>query len=70
MLKNVGVLMQTMYLTATAMGLAGCAVGSGDADVFAAATGLDPDDQPSVGEFCLGQRSSSSTASAAIPSPS
>lgn len=70
MLKNVGVLMQTMYLTATAMGLAGCAVGSGDADVFAAATGLDPDDQTSVGEFCLGQRSSNSTAAAAIPSPS
>jgi SagB-type dehydrogenase family enzyme len=70
MLKDVGVLMQTMYLAATAMGLAGCAVGSGDADLFAAATRLDPDDQASVGEFCLGQPSSSATDSATTRSPS
>lgn len=70
MLKNVGVLLQTMYLTATAMGLAGCAIGTGDADVFAAATGLDPADQASVGEFALGRPSSRSTASAAMRSPS
>ena len=70
MLKDVGVLFQTMYLVATAMGLAGCAVGTGDAELFAAATGLDPDEQASVGEFCLGQPSSASTASTAIRSPS
>ena len=54
-LKNVGVLMQTMYLAATAMGLAGCAVGGGDASVFAAATGLPVEDETSVGEFALGE---------------
>jgi SagB-type dehydrogenase family enzyme len=32
-LKNAGVLLQTMYLVATAMGLAGCALGSGDSDL-------------------------------------
>jgi SagB-type dehydrogenase family enzyme len=52
-LKNVGVVLQTMYLVATAMGLAPCAVGTGDADAFARATGLDRDEQTSVGEFCL-----------------
>lgn len=52
-LKNVGVVMQTMYLVATAMGLAPCAVGTGDAEVFARASGLDRDEQTSVGEFCL-----------------
>ena len=54
-LKNVGVLIQTMYLSATAMGLAGCAVGAGDSTVFAEATGLAVDEETSVGEFCLGE---------------
>src|SRR5215470_14686816 len=53
-LKHVGVLYQTMYLTATAMGLAPCAVGGGNADLFAKATGLDPYSEASVGEFLLG----------------
>jgi SagB-type dehydrogenase family enzyme len=53
-LKNVGVLYQTMYLVATAMGLAPCAVGGGDAERFAAATGVDPLVESSVGEFLLG----------------
>jgi SagB-type dehydrogenase family enzyme len=53
-LKDVGVLLELMYLSATAMGLAGCAVGSGDAALFARATGLDWDEQTSVGEFALG----------------
>lgn len=55
-LKNVGVLYQTMYLTATAMGLAPCALGAGDSAVFAQATGLDPLAESSVGEFMLGTR--------------
>ena len=55
MLKNVGVVMQTMYLSATAMGLAGCAVGVGDAALFAEATGLAVEDETSVGEFCIGE---------------
>jgi SagB-type dehydrogenase family enzyme len=55
MLKNVGVAMQTMYLTATAMGLAGCAVGAGDSELFAEATGLPIEEETSVGEFCIGE---------------
>ena len=53
-LKHVGVLSQTMYLTATAMGLAACAIGVGDSDAFADATGLDYVEETSVGEFALG----------------
>ena len=56
MLKHVGVLYQTMYLAATAMGLAPCALGSGDAEAFAEATGRDPWEECSVGEFMLGSR--------------
>jgi SagB-type dehydrogenase family enzyme len=53
-LKHVGVLYQTMYLAATAMGLAPCAVGGGDADLFARAVGIDYYAETSVGEFLLG----------------
>lgn len=53
-LKNVGVLYQTMYLVATAMGLAGCAIGGGDATTFNEATGLDYFAESAVGEFLLG----------------
>jgi SagB-type dehydrogenase family enzyme len=52
-LKHVGVVYQTMYLAATAMGLAPCAVGGGDADVFARAAGTDYYAETSVGEFLL-----------------
>ncbi|MEV5600787.1 SagB family peptide dehydrogenase [Streptomyces sp. NPDC052299] len=55
-LKHVGVLYQNMYLAATAMGLAPCALGVGDSDAFAAATGLDALTETSVGEFALGSR--------------
>jgi SagB-type dehydrogenase family enzyme len=34
-LKDLGALMQTMYLVATAMGLAPCALGAGDLELFA-----------------------------------
>jgi len=54
LLKDVGVLLQTMYLVATAMGLAPCALGAGDSDCFARATGLDFRAESSVGEFLLG----------------
>jgi SagB-type dehydrogenase family enzyme len=53
-LKHVGVLYQTMYLTATAMGLTPCAVGGGNADLFARAAGTDYYAETSVGEFLLG----------------
>lgn len=53
-LKHVGVLVQTMYLVATAMGLAGCALGSGDPDAFCSAAGTNYLAESSVGEFMLG----------------
>jgi len=53
-LKHVGVVYQTMYLAATAMELAPCAVGGGDADLFARAAGFDYCTETSVGEFLLG----------------
>jgi SagB-type dehydrogenase family enzyme len=53
-LKHVGVLYQTMYLAATAMGLAPCAIGGGDADLFARAAGTEYCAETSVGEFLLG----------------
>jgi SagB-type dehydrogenase family enzyme len=53
-LKDVGVLYQTMYLVATAMGLAACALGSGNADLFATAAGTDYFVEASVGDFVLG----------------
>jgi SagB-type dehydrogenase family enzyme len=53
-LKNVGVLYQTMYLVATAMGLAPCGLGGGDSALFADAVGTDYFAESSVGEFLLG----------------
>jgi len=53
-LKNVGVVFQTMYLAATAMDLAPCAIGLGDSDLFAQAAGIDYYAETSVGEFLLG----------------
>lgn len=55
-LKHVGVLYQSMYLVATAMNLAPCALGGGNADLFALAAGLDYYAETSVGEFILGSR--------------
>ena len=52
-LINAGAAIQTMYLAATAMGLAPCAVGNGDPALFAAMTGLDPMEETSVAEFAL-----------------
>ncbi len=53
-LKHVGVMMQQMYLAATAMRLAPSALGSGNIETFAAATGNNPVVEGSVGEFILG----------------
>jgi SagB-type dehydrogenase family enzyme len=55
-LKHVGVVYQTMYLVATAMDLAPCAVGCGDSDGFARAAGIDYYAETSVGEFLLGSK--------------
>jgi SagB-type dehydrogenase family enzyme len=60
LLKNVGALYQTMYLVATAMDLAPCALGGGNSDLFARAAGLDYYAETSVGEFLLGSNRNSS----------
>jgi oxazoline/thiazoline dehydrogenase len=53
-LRNVGVLYEAMYLVATAMRLAPCALGSGNSALFASALGLESMAESSVGEFMLG----------------
>jgi SagB-type dehydrogenase family enzyme len=53
-LKNAGVLLQTMSLVATAMGLAPCAVPGGGAGRFPAVVGTDPVEECAVGAFLLG----------------
>ncbi|HYH81163.1 MAG TPA: SagB family peptide dehydrogenase [Longimicrobium sp.] len=53
-LKDAGVLLQTLYLVATAMGLAPCALGGGNADLFARAAGTDYYAESSVAELRLG----------------
>ncbi|MFF0623376.1 SagB family peptide dehydrogenase [Streptomyces sp. NPDC004296] len=55
-LKNAGILTAWMYLVATDMGLAPCALGSGDAASFAALAGLDSLAEPAIAEFTLGSR--------------
>ncbi len=54
-LKDTGGLIQNMYLAATAMGLAPCALGLGDSDAFARAIGSNYYEETSVGEFLLGR---------------
>jgi oxazoline/thiazoline dehydrogenase len=54
-LKNAGVLYQTFYLVATAMGLACSGVGRGDSDMFAKAAGTDYFAETTVGELVLGR---------------
>jgi SagB-type dehydrogenase family enzyme len=54
-LKDVGVLTQTFYLMATAMGLGGCAIGSIDIELFAKMTGIDFHVEGAVGQFTLGR---------------
>jgi SagB-type dehydrogenase family enzyme len=55
-LKDVGVVMQTMNLVATAMDLAACAVGDGNSELFAGAAGTEYHVETSVGELILGSR--------------
>lgn len=55
-LKNVGVLYQTMYLVATAMEIAPCALGTGNSDLFAKAAGINYLVETSVGEFAIGSK--------------
>ncbi len=55
-LKEVGVLMQSMYLVATAMGLAPCAIGGGASESLPRAAGIHPLAEATVGEFAIGSR--------------
>jgi SagB-type dehydrogenase family enzyme len=55
-LKNAGVLVELMYLAATALGLAPCALGLGDSAVFSQAVGVPVTEESSVAEFMLGSR--------------
>jgi SagB-type dehydrogenase family enzyme len=54
-LKDTGVLMQTLYLMAAAMGLGGCAIGTVNIDLFAKMTGIDFHAEGPVGQFALGR---------------
>ena len=54
-LKDVGVLLQTLYLMATDMGLGGCAVGTNNIDLFEKMTGIDFHIEGPVGQFALGR---------------
>ena len=53
-LKDVGVLLQTLYLMATEMGLGGCAIGTANIELFAKMTGLEFHVEGPVGQFALG----------------
>jgi SagB-type dehydrogenase family enzyme len=53
-LKDVGVLLQTLYLMATDMGLGGCAIGTNNIDLFARMTGVEFHIEGPVGQFALG----------------
>jgi oxazoline/thiazoline dehydrogenase len=56
MLKNVGALLATTQLVATAMGLAHCPIGTGNSDRFSRLTGCSYYEESSIGEFVLGSR--------------
>jgi SagB-type dehydrogenase family enzyme len=55
-LKEVGCLMQTLYLAAGALGLGACALGNGPLDLLARLTGVDALLEPQVGEMVIGRR--------------
>ncbi|MGA7326717.1 MAG: SagB family peptide dehydrogenase [Rhodomicrobium sp.] len=54
-LKDVGVLSQTLYLMATGMGLGGCAIGLANIDQFAKMAGIAFHIEGPVGQFALGR---------------
>lgn len=67
-LKDVGIVFQNLYLAATAMNLAPCAIGVGNSDRFSRILGADYYAETSVGEFALGSAPSASEISES-PSP-
>ncbi len=56
LLKEVGAVMQTVQLVATALGLASCPLGTGQAHAFAQLAGVDAWQLPALGEITLGSR--------------
>jgi SagB-type dehydrogenase family enzyme len=54
-LKDVGVLTQTLYMMATDMGLGGCAIGTANIDLFAKMTGIEFHVEGPVGQFAIGR---------------
>ena len=54
-LKDVGVLMQTLYLMAADMGLGGCALGTNNIDLFSKMTGIEFHVEGPVGQFAMGR---------------
>ena len=60
-LKDTGVLIQTLYLMATDMGLGGCAIGSTNIDLFSKMTGIEFHIEGPVGQFALGRPAAESS---------
>jgi SagB-type dehydrogenase family enzyme len=54
-LKEVGCLLQTLYLTAGALGLGACALGNGPVDLLPRVTGVNALLEPQVGEIVIGR---------------
>jgi SagB-type dehydrogenase family enzyme len=54
-LKDVGVLTQSLYIMATDMGLGGCAIGLTNIDLFAKMTGIEFHVEGPVGQFAIGR---------------
>jgi SagB-type dehydrogenase family enzyme len=57
-LKDAGVLLQTLYMMATDMGLGGCAIGSANIELFAKMTGIEFHIEGPVGQFAVGSGTS------------
>jgi SagB-type dehydrogenase family enzyme len=66
-LKDVGALLQTLYLMAADMGLGGCAVGTSNIDLFEKVTGLPFHVEGPVGQFTLGRPARTDEVEAATP---
>jgi SagB-type dehydrogenase family enzyme len=60
-LKDVGVLTQSLYVMATDMGLGGCAIGLTNIDLFAKMTGIEFHVEGPVGQFAMGRGAASVT---------
>ena len=54
-LKDVGVVTQTLYLMATDLGLGGCAIGIANIDLFEKMTGIEFHVEGAVGQFAIGR---------------